>query len=120
MNIIAPTKIGKSWLVLDLAMAVATGRAWLGTFPTEPGNVLLIDNELHRETLSHRLHRVAEARGISARELETAITVVPLRGRLRDLKGLTAALANLHHHHFALCIVDAFYRTLPIDTDENV
>ncbi|EMI20655.1 primase-like protein [Rhodopirellula maiorica SM1] len=32
MNVIASPKLGKSWLVLDLAMAVATGRNWLDTY----------------------------------------------------------------------------------------
>jgi len=42
MNIIAPPKYGKSWLVTDLAMAVATGRRWLDAFGTAPGNVLIL------------------------------------------------------------------------------
>lgn len=50
MNIIAPPKYGKSWLVTDLAMAVATGRRWLDAFDTTQGNVLILDKELHSET----------------------------------------------------------------------
>ncbi|WP_149498466.1 AAA family ATPase [Roseiconus lacunae] len=46
MNVIAPPKVGKSWLASDMALAVATGRPWLDRFPTETGDVLIIDNEL--------------------------------------------------------------------------
>jgi len=48
MNVIAPPKVGKSWLASDMALAVATGRPWLDRFPTEASDVLIIDNELTR------------------------------------------------------------------------
>src|SRR5262249_7569501 len=65
MNVISAPKIGKSWLSLDLAFCVATGRPWLSTFETRKGNVLLIDNELHPETSAHRLRTLAHVTGIS-------------------------------------------------------
>jgi len=65
MNIIAPAKVGKSWLALDLALAVAVGLSWLGSFMTTQGNVLILDNELHDETIASRLPLVAKARGIT-------------------------------------------------------
>src|SRR5690606_34090622 len=34
-NLIAPSKVGKSWLVTDLALSLATGTPWLDTFPTQ-------------------------------------------------------------------------------------
>ncbi len=64
MNIIAATKVGKSWLALGLAYSVANGEQWLG-FQTVAGNVLIIDNELHAETLSSRMQTVKSAMGCS-------------------------------------------------------
>ena len=64
MNVIAAPKTGKSWLVMQLALALVTGGKWCGKDCTK-SRVLLIDNELHRETLSCRLHRVASTMGIS-------------------------------------------------------
>jgi hypothetical protein len=58
MNVISAPKMGKSWLVTDLALSVATGRDWLG-FRCERGDVLILDNELHGET--NRIPRVAAA-----------------------------------------------------------
>lgn len=38
-NLIAASKVGKSWLVLDLALSIATGRVWLGRFQVRhPGH----------------------------------------------------------------------------------
>src|SRR4051794_40996781 len=47
VNVISSPKVGKSWLVDELAICGATGRAWLSTFNTRPTNVLILDNELH-------------------------------------------------------------------------
>jgi hypothetical protein len=119
MNIIAAPKIGKSWLTLGLAFAVATGRPWLGNFQTTQGKVLLIDNELHPETSAHRLRTMARHLSWPMEEIAETISIVNLRGRLQDLYGLGNGLRNVEHGRFRLVIIDAFYRTLPMGTDEN-
>lgn len=53
MNVIAPPKVGKSWLASDKALAAATGRPWLDRYQTEAADVLIIDNELHPHTTAH-------------------------------------------------------------------
>ena len=92
MNVIAPTKKGKSWLVGDLALALATGRPWMGQFQTERGDVLILDNELHRETTAYRIPIIAEARGIPPSEYDDRIVVDNLRGRLLNIHGLRRIL----------------------------
>jgi hypothetical protein len=119
MNVIAASKTGKSWLVSDLALAVATGRPWLDAFATEPGNVLVIDNELHRETSAHRIPKVMAARGIGMSEVGDRIAVANLRGRLKDIVGLGAYFAEMEPGRYQVIILDAFYRFMPKDTDEN-
>ncbi len=119
MNVIANSKVGKSWLVNDLAIAVATGKPWLGLFPTVTGSVLLIDNELHQETIAHRLRQVAAARGVDIDPDDRSIAVWPLRGRLLDMGQIAATLGKLERGAYSLIIVDAFYRVLLPDTDEN-
>ena len=118
-NLIAAPKMGKSWLTLDLVMSVATGRKWLGTFDVNAGPVLLIDNELHPETLAKRLPTVAEARGIRLANIADKIQVITLRGRLRDLLALESDLRSITPGTFKLIVLDAFYRFLPEGTDEN-
>lgn len=118
MNVIAAPKVGKSWLIAGLAFAVATGGTWLG-YQTIAGDVLIIDNELHRETLSNRLRRVAAANLIDLDTVQEKITTVPLRGQLTSINDLGPYLRSLQPGSFKLVIVDAFYRSLPIGTDEN-
>ncbi len=119
MNVIAPSKTGKSWLVLALAMAVATGRKWLDTFETITGNVLIIDNELHPETLAHRIPHVAECLRIGMNEIAETISVQSLRGQLRDIFSLGKYFESIEPGRFGLVVLDAFYRFMPRDMDEN-
>ena len=119
MNIIANSKVGKSWLINDLAIAVATGQPWLGIFPTVQGSVLIIDNELHPETIAHRLKIVASARGIDVGADDRRISVWPLRGRLLTINGITTILKKRECGEFSLLLFDAFYRVLPSGLDEN-
>ena len=61
---------------------VAAGKPWLGIFPTVPGNVLIIDNELHPETIAHQLERSQRQRRRGERR-RPGHPLWPLRGRLR-------------------------------------
>ncbi len=118
-NVIAAPKQGKSWLTLDLVLSVATGRKWLGTFDVNAGPVLLIDNELHPESLAFRLRTVAEARGIPLANIADRVHVISLRGRLRDLLALERDLRSIPPGTYKLVVLDAFYRFAPDGTDEN-
>ena len=119
MNVIAPPKTGKSWLVTDLAIAIATGRPWLDLFQTVQGNVLIIDNELHGETSANRVPRVAEARNIDIEQIADSVFVENLRGHLKDLISLGPYFGAIEPGKFRIIILDAFYRFIPKDTDEN-
>ncbi len=119
MNVIAPSKTGKSWLVLALAMTLATGRKWLDTFETVPGEVLIIDNELHAETLAHRIPQVAECLRIGMNEIAETVHVQSMRGQLRDIFSLGKYFESIEPGRFALVVLDAFYRFMPRDMDEN-
>jgi hypothetical protein len=117
MNVIAPPKVGKSWLTIDLALSVALGQPWLG-FDTVGGPVLIIDNELHLETIADRLPRVANKKGISAQDYDEKIHYLSLRGKRVDIHGLKPLLQS-RQGQYKLIVVDAFYRLLPEGTDEN-
>lgn len=127
MNVIAPPKTGKSWLTANLALHVATGTEWLSQkdapctgFPCEKGKVLIIDNELHEETSAHRIPRVCDALQMPIQIVGESLFIQNLRGRLRDLKSLSNYfLEVLKPLEFKLIVLDAFYRFLPIGTDEN-
>ncbi len=118
-NVISAPKCGKSWLVLQLALCVACGLKWLNRFITKRGKVLLVDNELHPETLAQRLPRVAMAMGLNPENYGENLSVVNLRGCLIDLHGLADQLVQLERGAFDLIILDAWYRLQPVGSDEN-
>ena len=119
MNVIAAPKAGKSWIVLDLAMSIATGKPWLG-FPVTAGRTLLIDNELHAETFSDRFRRVATANGIPKGQISDSFCVKMLRGQLESLDAMETYFNSLPDAgYFKVIILDAFYRFLPKGMSEN-
>jgi hypothetical protein len=118
MNIISAPKRGKSWLVTDLALAVATGQPWLG-YETVAGNVLIVDNELHGETIANRIPKVGKARGIGLEDIADKVFVENLRGRLEDIFRMQDYFLALESGRFTLVILDAFYRFMPKASDEN-
>ncbi|MBI9017348.1 MAG: AAA family ATPase [Phycisphaerae bacterium] len=118
MNIIASPKVGKSWLASSLALSIISGRDWMG-FNVEQGNVLHIDNELHENTSTWRYGQVAKAMDIDKSLCERKMTTVSLRGKLANLNDLGKLFAVYQPGEFKLVIIDAFYRTLPVGTDEN-
>ena len=121
MNIIAAPKEGKSFLVTDLAFAVIQGAKWLGRFPTRCSRILVIDNELHKETIPFRTQLVAEksGTGIELDYVDEMIDYMPLRGKLVDLHALTHQIDYIRPREYGLIILDAFYRFMPPKTDEN-
>lgn len=73
-------KVGKSWLVLSLCCAVASGRPFLGK-STQAGNVLYLALEDSQMRLKDRLLKLGEA---PTDALQFAIEARPLDGGLLD------------------------------------
>ncbi|MEM6852910.1 MAG: AAA family ATPase [Planctomycetota bacterium] len=120
-NLVAASKVGKSWLAYDLAASVITGTNWLGTFACKTGRVLLIDNELHPETIAHRVPKVAHAHHMDIAELDAGLDVLSLRGRgvVLDEKSSGPIIAAIESGVYSLIIADAWYRFIPPGINEN-
>lgn len=116
-NLIAKSKVGKSWSTYQLALSVAMGWQWLNRFDCVKGRVLIIDNELHRETLSYRIKTVADAMQVTRRQWGKQLDFLSLRGRLCDIRQLGSLLED--QTGYQLIVLDALYRTLPEGTSEN-
>ena len=72
---------GKTMAVVQLALAVASGTPWLGTFETpNPGKVLMILGEEDAEEVHRRIHRAAHLDDHRAHPPEGAIVTLPLTG----------------------------------------
>jgi RecA-family ATPase len=77
--LVAEGGAGKTMLVVQLALAIATGTTWLGTFDTpNPGKVLIILGEEDAEEVHRRIHRAAHQASITPPE--GAIVTLPLAG----------------------------------------
>jgi hypothetical protein len=57
-----PPGQGKSWMLLDLALALIAGVPWLGRFRTKRGRVLFVDEESPPRLLRHRLGKLVNVR----------------------------------------------------------
>jgi hypothetical protein len=79
---------------------------------------LLIDYELHPETLADRIHRVSSAMGLSEPDLEGRFDIESLRGDMVDIVGLEALLAS-KRDRYSLIIIDALFRAIPTGVNEN-
>jgi hypothetical protein len=66
---------GKTWLALDAAISVASGRDWLGRYRTAQGPVILIDEETTHAGLSDRLNRLMLGNALDAATLPIYIAL---------------------------------------------
>lgn len=119
INLVSLSKYGKTWLVDALALNIVTGRPWLNRFPTSRGRVLIIDNELHRETIAERIRIVADAMGIPLADYADDLEIWPLRGNLRDIFEIGDELAMITPGTFKAIFFDAKYRMMPLGAGEN-
>jgi hypothetical protein len=112
-NFVSLTKRGKSWAEVGRGICLAMGLPWLGRFPTRPGKVLYLDNELHHETLSYRIQTVADAMSIRLSDLKGRFVPVSLRGDLRTMREIHMDLlaSGVRRGDYDLLITDAQYRT---------
>lgn len=119
LNLISAPKMGKSWLVNDLAICLAAGTAWLGRFNTTACRVLIIDNELHSETSANRIPKVLDQKGLSIDNLCGRLDVLNLRGNLKSFDELDSDVFSTPEFealNYRVIILDAFYR---FNTGEN-
>lgn len=64
MLIAGPSKAGKSFSLIELAICIAEGLPWMGRFNCKKGKVLYISLELDRASCLDRFYHVQEAMGI--------------------------------------------------------
>jgi hypothetical protein len=117
MAFVSASKHGKTFLMMLLALSVATGRMFLGKFPVTRCKVLILDLELHRETLARRLAAVAREMGIARSEYSDWLKIVPMRGRLKTLDQMDLLIRR--SEGYGLIVIDSLYRAWPDQLDEN-
>ncbi len=109
------TKTAKSWSILHWHCAIAAGVPCFG-YGCRRGNGLLIDGELARPTIFHRLRKVADQYdGIDL----SGLKIVPLRENPMDIDGLLRLLRDVQPGQFDFITIDPIFKLLPADADEN-
>ena len=81
----ASSKAGKSWALLAIGMAVASGGEWL-VWKTTPGRVLYINAELPLYDMQTRLETLANAMGLPG--VPAGFDVWHLRGETKTIRDL--------------------------------
>jgi len=115
----APPKVGKTWLAIEMALAVATGRAALGCFAVRAtGPVLFYGAEDDQAALRARFEAVAVSRGV---ELGGAPIYFLDVGQLRldradHVMKLRATIATLKPK---LVLLDPFVRMVAVDENSS-
>lgn len=104
----ASYKAGKTWLVLDLAVAVAAGKAWLARFPVErQGPVVAFLGEGGKRKMLRRLQAVAEFHDVDLASLP--IELCFRAPHLTDQQALAQVREKLAEISPTLVIVDPLY-----------
>lgn len=81
----------KSWLLLDLALAIASAQPWLGQFGVpRPKKVLYVDEEMNERILRRRIKQLSV--GVSARNQNTQFKAMSLGGFTASSAGDVQAL----------------------------
>lgn len=116
MRIQGPSKAGKSFALIELAIAMAEGTPWLG-HKCRPGRVLYINLELDRASALNRFAAIYRALGIPPDHLDM-IDTWNLRGKTMSLDKLTPKLIRrAKDKGYAMIILDPIYKVLT--GDEN-
>lgn len=117
MLIAGPSKAGKSFLLMNLAVSFAEGIEWLG-LKCMQGKVLYINLELDKVSCEHRFKDIYRGLGISPQN-KTNIIIWNLRGRAAPIEKLTPSIIRrFKSANLEAIIIDPIYKILG-DADEN-
>ena len=116
MLLAGPSKAGKSYALIELAIAIASGTSWLG-FQCAQGKVLYVNFEIDEASYLHRIDDVCKALKISKNCFEN-IDFWSLRGLSVPMDKLTPKLIRraIKKDYIAI-IIDPIYKV--ITGDEN-
>lgn len=116
MLISGPSKAGKSFGLIELCIAIAEGKQWMG-FDCSEGSVMYVNLELDRASCLHRFVDVYKALGIQMLHPER-IEVWNLRGSSTPMDKLAPKLIRrANKKNFTAIIIDPIYKV--ITGDEN-
>lgn len=115
MLISGPSKAGKSFALMELAISIAEGGEWLGSI-CRPGNVLYMNMEIDDPSCFARFLKIYQEKKIPEPHPER-ITVWGLRGFALPLQKLASHIIEAAQGYAAI-IIDPLYKVMA-GADEN-
>lgn len=116
MLIAGPSKAGKSFALIEMCIAIAEGREWLG-WKCSKGKIMYVNLELDRASCLHRFKDVYEKLEIPPRGLKN-IDIWNLRGKSIPMDKLAPKLIRrAAKKNYIAIIIDPIYKV--ITGDEN-
>lgn len=116
MLLAGPSKAGKSFLQIELCIAIAEGRKWL-SWPCTKGKILYVNLELDPASCLHRFRDVYAALGWTPDNLEN-IDIWNLRGKSKPMDKLAPMLIRrAAKKNYIAVVIDPIYKV--ITGDEN-
>lgn len=116
MLITGSSKAGKSFLLIELCIAIAEGKKWLN-WQCAQGRVMYVNLELDKASCFHRFKDVYTALGIAPNNLQN-IDIWNLRGKSLPMDKLAPKLIRrASKKNYATVIIDPIYKI--ITGDEN-
>jgi len=116
MIISGSSKAGKTWSLINLAIAASSGLPWLG-MPVKQSKVLYLDFELKKFFGTDRIKRVAKATFNGEIKPNHHLDYWPLRGHRAELLDLLTKI-RAERREYDLIILDPYYK-LATGIDEN-
>lgn len=116
MLLAGPSKAGKSYILLQLAISIAEGKPWLG-WPCAQGKILYVNLELDRASCLHRLKLLYQSLGWNPENVSN-IDIWNLRGKATPMDALAPKLIRRAlQKRYKAVIIDPIYKV--ITGDEN-
>lgn len=108
--LVSSSKAGKTFALIELAIAIAEGRCWMDVFRCKQGRVLYLNMELDEASFDDRVKRVYEALEITDPHHEN-IDIVHLRGQIETLDKLVPQInRTVKTGGYSAIILDPTYK----------
>jgi RecA-family ATPase len=116
MIVSGSSKAGKSFLLMELALALACGSSWL-EFKCRSSRVLYVNLEIDKASCINRFKTIMDAKGIDVKFADN-ITIWNLRGNALPMDKLVPKLIRrIKNQNYSAVIIDPIYKV--ITGDEN-
>lgn len=119
MLISGPSKAGKSFLLMELAIAIAEGKNWLG-IPCREGKVLYVNMEIDAASCLRRFEKIYLSRGMDTGAHRENLKIWNLRGFTSKLSELVPKLVwRAIGQEYSVIIIDPLYKVMMGDENSN-